>query len=178
MDPFTFWRDKTPVLSTINRLDSTQVLGLKNNTLFDTLVSDNNGNDTITVGAISFNVTCGYLSNVTAIGVIDSPGTPPTHWEVKSIYDGYDFEFDLPYMSKFISLVLELSHELVVIYTLVPNVMRSAQLTNAGFPVLVGIVTQDMHIQVYVYLYRAAIMLSLPLTTSPILTGTTLPLFS
>ena len=43
------------------------IIGVQNGTLYD-ILDDNNGTGNVTVGAASFNITCGFLPNLTVTG--------------------------------------------------------------------------------------------------------------
>ena len=90
-DPFWFWRGSTSMLPYLSHAGKSNVIGVLNNTLYD-IVSINNAVGNVTVGAQSFNVTCGSVENPAAIAI---PSSQPVLWNVTGNYAGRQFSFNL-----------------------------------------------------------------------------------
>jgi len=66
-NPALIWEDITASLPYLAYVDPSNTIGVQNGTLFDVLGA-NNGTGTVAVGARSFNVSCGLVSNITVLG--------------------------------------------------------------------------------------------------------------
>jgi hypothetical protein len=79
-------------LSYLAYVDPSNTIGVQNGTLFDVLGA-NNGTGTVAVGATSFNVSCGLVSNTTVLG-------NGTTWTATFYVDGFRIGFQLGRISK------------------------------------------------------------------------------
>ncbi|KIM72760.1 hypothetical protein PILCRDRAFT_15822 [Piloderma croceum F 1598] len=92
-NPALTWEVITPSLSYLGYVDPSNTIGVQNGTLFDVL-GDNNGTGTVAVGATSFNVSCGFVSNATVVG------DTGTTWTAKFNAGGIEMGFELGAISK------------------------------------------------------------------------------
>ncbi|KII84282.1 hypothetical protein PLICRDRAFT_32355 [Plicaturopsis crispa FD-325 SS-3] len=89
--PFTkMWTDTNALLPYLQRVNPKNTIGVSNATLYD-VPDDNSGVNNITVGATALNVTCGMISNATAVNTNSSD--PTSTWTIVASYDGYNFSF-------------------------------------------------------------------------------------
>ena len=89
MDPFAFWSTITPLLPFLGRAEPNNTIGVRDGTLYD-ILDDNNGIGNVTVGAKSFNATCGYLPNTHARNVTTIAGKQV--WNIISSYNNFVFQ--------------------------------------------------------------------------------------
>jgi hypothetical protein len=103
------WAGVTFMLPYLGHANLNNTIGVQNGTLYD-ILNDNNGTGNVTVGAKSFNVTCGSLPNVTVNG-LSSNANQSYMWYVDAKYDSSLFAFTLNSMGKkFILLVKHLTY--------------------------------------------------------------------
>jgi hypothetical protein len=92
-NPVLIWDIITSSLSYLAYVDPSNTIGVQNGTLFDVL-GVNNGTGTVAVGATSFNVSCGLVSNTTVLG-------NGTTWTATLYVDGNtQIKFQLKNLSK------------------------------------------------------------------------------
>jgi hypothetical protein len=91
-NPVLNWDVITPSLWYLGYVDPSNTIGVQNGTLFDVLGA-NNGTGTVAVGATSYNVSCGLVSNTTVL-------KNGTTWTATFYVDGIQMRFQLGRISK------------------------------------------------------------------------------
>ncbi|KAI0929983.1 hypothetical protein AcV5_006808 [Taiwanofungus camphoratus] len=90
---FFFWESTSELLPYVGHASPQATLGLYNSTLFDVL-ENNNSLGNVSVGASAANISCGFLSNGTAVNT--NATDPSSVWFLRADYDGYEIGFDVP----------------------------------------------------------------------------------
>jgi hypothetical protein len=89
--------DPATVLGTMNLMSMSPTIGLRNNTLYD-IISDNDGVGYTSVGALSFEVSCGTLQNMDASLVVAGTGpcSDAQYIQLEWKYQSYTCSFSSP----------------------------------------------------------------------------------
>jgi hypothetical protein len=81
----------------LDRLDLISTLGFSNGTIYDVL-SDNQGTGAVSVSAMSFDVSCGFLVNTTVATLFNNNESFSV--TVNSSHADYKLELDIPWIGE------------------------------------------------------------------------------